>query len=53
MQIADRCAPWKISNNAENPVLQALKFQKISVCRKLPGGAGISHHGPNEYFVEG
>jgi hypothetical protein len=26
MQIADRCAPWKISNSAQNPVLQALQF---------------------------
>jgi hypothetical protein len=36
--IADRCAPWKISDGAENPVLQALQFQKIGVCRKFPGG---------------
>jgi hypothetical protein len=33
--------------------LQALQFKKIGVCREFPGGAGISHHGPSEYFVEG
>jgi hypothetical protein len=26
MKIVDRCAPWKISNGAENRVLQALQF---------------------------
>jgi hypothetical protein len=26
VQIADRCAPWKISNGAENLVLCALQF---------------------------
>jgi hypothetical protein len=26
VQIADWCAPWKISNGAENFVLQALQF---------------------------
>jgi hypothetical protein len=25
-QIADQCAPWKISNGAQKPVLHALKF---------------------------
>jgi hypothetical protein len=27
VQIANWCAPWKISNGAENFVLQALQFQ--------------------------
>jgi hypothetical protein len=27
MQFADLCAPWKMSNGAENLVLQALQFQ--------------------------
>jgi hypothetical protein len=44
MKFADRCAPWKIVNSAENRVLQALQFQKIGVSRKFPGGAGISHY---------
>jgi hypothetical protein len=35
VQIANRCAPWKISNGAENFVLQALQFQKIVVCYKV------------------
>jgi hypothetical protein len=48
VQIANRCAPWKISNGAENFVLQALQFQLMVVCRKLPGGASISHDTPNE-----
>jgi hypothetical protein len=26
VEIADRCAPWKISNGAENLTLQQLKF---------------------------
>jgi hypothetical protein len=38
MQIADRCAPVKVANNAENSDLQALQFHKMSVRRKLPGG---------------
>jgi hypothetical protein len=29
-QIADRCAPWKISNGAENLVLQALQITNCS-----------------------
>jgi hypothetical protein len=40
--IADWCAPWKISNAAENLVLQTLKFYEVGVCSKFPGGAGIS-----------
>jgi hypothetical protein len=44
IQFADRCAPWKISDGAENRVLQALQLQKIGVCRKFPGAAGISHY---------
>jgi hypothetical protein len=38
MHIANRCAPWKIANGAENPVLQALQFQQMGFCRKFPGG---------------
>jgi hypothetical protein len=41
MQIADRCAPVKVANSAENSVLQALQFHQMSVRRKLPGGTGI------------
>jgi hypothetical protein len=52
VQIANRWAPWKISNGAENSVLQALQFQKMVVCCKLPGGESISHDAPNECFVE-
>jgi hypothetical protein len=37
VQIVDRCAPWKISNVAENSVLQALEFQGVAVSRKLEG----------------
>jgi hypothetical protein len=33
MQIEDRCAPWKISYTAQNPVLQALQFQQMGFCR--------------------
>jgi hypothetical protein len=44
MQIADQCAPWKIASGAENLVLQVLQFQKVGVCRKFPGWAGISHY---------
>jgi hypothetical protein len=42
MQIADGFAPCKIASVAENLVLQALQFQKIGVCRKFSGWAGIS-----------
>jgi hypothetical protein len=53
MQIADRCAPWKVSNGAQNPVLQALQFQQLGFCRKLSGGTGIGHYRPNQCFHEG
>jgi hypothetical protein len=33
VQIADWCAPWKISNGAQNHVLQAVQFQEVGVCR--------------------
>jgi len=52
MQFAYRCAPWKVTSRAESLVLRALQFQKIGVCRKFSGGAGVSHC-PNESFVEG
>jgi hypothetical protein len=52
-QIADRLPDFKIVIVAENIVLQELQSRKIGVFRKIPGGAGISHYGPNEYFVEG
>jgi hypothetical protein len=29
VQIANRCAPWKIANGAENLVLQALQFYEM------------------------
>jgi hypothetical protein len=35
VQIANRCAPWKISNGAENFVLQALQFQQMA-CFNCP-----------------
>jgi hypothetical protein len=44
VKIADRCAPWKIANGAENPVLQALQFQEVGVRRKFSGGANLSHY---------
>jgi hypothetical protein len=53
MQFADWCAPWKIANDAENLVLQALQFHWMGICREIPGGAGISHYRPNQGFVEG
>lgn len=42
MQVACRCAPWKIASCAEHLVVQTLHFQKMGVCRNLPGWAGIS-----------
>jgi hypothetical protein len=33
MQIADRCAPVKVANSAENFVLQALQFHQMSAAR--------------------
>jgi hypothetical protein len=44
MKFSDRCALWKIADGAKNVTLQALQFQKIGVCRKFPGGSGISHN---------
>jgi hypothetical protein len=32
VQIADRCAPWKISNGAQKLVLHALQFEEADVC---------------------
>jgi hypothetical protein len=34
-------------------VLQALKFHLMCICRKFPGGTGVSHYRPNESFMEG
>jgi hypothetical protein len=38
VQLADRCAPWKITSGAENLVLQALQFQKMGICLKTKAG---------------
>jgi hypothetical protein len=38
VQLADRRAPQKFTNGAENLVLQALQFQKVGVCRKFQEG---------------
>jgi hypothetical protein len=38
MQTTSRHAPWKIASYSENIVLQALQFEKLSVCLKFPGG---------------
>jgi hypothetical protein len=35
VQIADRCAPWKFSNGAQNLVLHALQFQEVGFSRFL------------------
>jgi hypothetical protein len=53
VQIADRCVPWKISNGAENLVLQALQFQEVGVRRKFPGGASIGNYWSNQRSMEG
>jgi hypothetical protein len=37
MQFAGRRASWKVANGAKNLVPQALQFQKLDVCRQLPG----------------
>jgi hypothetical protein len=39
-----KCAPWKIANDVENLVLQALQFLELGVCRKFPGGEDKSHY---------
>jgi hypothetical protein len=52
MQIADRCAPRKIANGADNLVLQTLHFQKMGACYKFPGGEGTSRNWSNECFME-
>jgi hypothetical protein len=44
VQTADRCATWKISNDAGNLVLQALQFQEVGVCHEFPAGASIGHY---------
>jgi len=51
--IVGRHASWKVTNGAENLILQTLQFLNIGVCRKLPGGLDISQHWPREHFVEG
>jgi hypothetical protein len=45
-------SPWKVSSDAKNLVLQTMLFQKVGVCRKLPGWAGIIHCQPNSSFLE-
>jgi hypothetical protein len=53
VQIADLCAPWKISNGGKNLVLQSLQFYEVDVCRKFLGRVSISHYRPNQFFMEG
>jgi hypothetical protein len=53
VQIANLCAPRKITNSAENLVLQALQFQELGVYDECPGGANISYYRFNECFMEG
>jgi hypothetical protein len=33
VQIAERCAPWKIYNGVQNLVLHVLQFWQVDVCR--------------------
>jgi hypothetical protein len=39
MQFAGRCAPWKVTNDAEKLVLQALQFQKMVAANSQAGQA--------------
>jgi hypothetical protein len=52
LQIADWYAPVKIFSSAEYSVLQALQFQKVTVCHIFPGGTGVSHNALNQRFVK-
>jgi hypothetical protein len=52
MHTVDRCTPLKIDNSVENLILQALQFQKMSFCHKVPGGTSISNYRSNQGFVE-
>jgi hypothetical protein len=47
VHFADWCAPWKFASGAENHVLQAVRFQKVDICRKFPSGANISYYWSN------
>jgi hypothetical protein len=38
MQLANWCAVRKITNGAENLVLQVLQFHQMDICRKLQVG---------------
>jgi hypothetical protein len=38
VQIANQCAPRKITSGAEKHVLQALQLQKMDFCRKFQAG---------------
>jgi len=44
-QMLDRWAPWKAANHWKN-LVQELRFQKVGVCCKFLGGAGINHYQP-------
>jgi hypothetical protein len=41
LRLADRCAPWRCTDRAENPALQVLQYQNVGICSKFPGGASI------------
>jgi len=41
--MSDRWAPWIAANHSTN-LVQELQFQKVGVCRKFLGGAGINHY---------
>jgi hypothetical protein len=53
MHTANRYAPWKNANGAENLVSQAVLFQLLVIYRKLPGGEIFNNYTPNEGLVEG
>jgi len=42
MQIVGQCVLWKFVSGAENLILQALQFQYIGICPKLPPLGGMS-----------
>jgi hypothetical protein len=44
MHFVDQRASVKVSYSAENSVLQALKFQELTIWHMLPGGQFTANH---------
>jgi hypothetical protein len=53
VQIADRCAPWKISSGAENLIFVGFAILRGRCLPVIPGGSNVSHYSSDQCLMEG